>query len=291
MVKTTIRGLWLAAVVVALAGCAGTVGDGEADGELLTGAEETGVLTQELASGVPIGSTLQTTAALNLRTGPSTSYAVRLVIPKGAKVTTVNRSTPVGGWYNIKYNGVIGWSYGGYLILVSQPSGSGSSSGSSTSSARDAAVARAKSGVGFSYWWGHARWLPGGLSSSTRGSCTGSCPSCSHSGSYGADCSGYVGKVWQVPSWNSDPRIDQHPYSTANFVGSNELWRTVSRSSVKKGDAFVYHSNGAGHIFLYESGDGWGSMWAYEAKGCSYGIVHNLRTASSAYKAIARAGY
>jgi hypothetical protein len=74
-------------------------------------------------------------------------------------------------------------------------------------------------------------------------------------------------------------------------VGSNELWRTVSRSSVKKGDAFVYHSNGAGHIFLYESGDGWGSMWAYEAKGCSYGIVHNLRTASSAYKAIARAGY
>jgi hypothetical protein len=94
-----------------------------------------------------------------------------------------------------------------------------------------------------------------------------------------------------VPSWNSDPRYDAHPYSTVNFVGSNSLWRTVSRGSARKGDAFVYNSNGAGHIFLFESGDGWGSMWAYGAKGCSYGIVHNLRTASSSYKAIARAWY
>jgi hypothetical protein len=95
-----------------------------------------------------------------------------------------------------------------------------------------------------------------------------------------------VGKIWRVPSSNSDVTVDQHPYSTANFVADTSLWRTVSRGSVSKGDALVYNSGGAGHIFLYESGDGWGSMWAYEAKGCSYGIVHNLRTASSAYKAI-----
>lgn len=285
---TTMRTMWLLGALVALAGCAGTAGDTAVDSDLMLGEEETGVLSQELSSGVAVGSTLQTTGNLNLRTGASTSYRVRLVIPKGARVTTVNRSTPVGGWYNIKYNGVVGWSYGGYLKLISQPGG-GSSGGSS--SARDAAVSRAKGGVGFSYWWGHGRWAPGGLSSSTRGTCTGSCPNCRHGGSYGADCSGYVGKIWQVPSWNSDPRVDQHPYSTINFVGSNPLWRTVSRSSARKGDAFTYNSNGAGHIFLFESGDGWGSMWAYEARGCSYGIVHNLRTASSAYKAIARAGY
>jgi len=65
----------------------------------------------------------------------------------------------------------------------------------------------------------------------------------------------------------------------------------VSRSAVKPGDALVYRLDGAGHIFLYESGDGWGSMWAYEAKGCATGIVHNLRTADSSYKAIARTGY
>jgi uncharacterized protein YraI len=285
---TTMRAMWLMGALVAVAGCAGTAGDTPVDSDLMLGEEETGTLSQELSSGVAIGSTLQTTGNLNLRTGAGTSYRVRLVIPKGAKVTTVNRSTPVGGWYNIKYNGVTGWSYGGYLKLVSQPS-SGSSGGST--SARDAAVSRAKSGVGFSYWWGHGRWAPGGLSSSTRGTCTGSCPNCRHGGSYGADCSGYVGKIWQVPSWNSDPRVDQHPYSTINFVGSNSLWRTVSRGSIRKGDAMVYNSNGAGHIFLFESGDGWGSMWAYEAKGCSYGIVRNLRTASSSYKAIARAGY
>lgn len=286
--KNTISTVGLSAAL-ALAGCAGTAGDTAVDSDILQGAEESGTLSQELSSGVALGSTLKTTAALNLRTGAGMGYRVRLVIPKGAHVTTVNRTTPVGGWYNIKYNGVIGWSYGSYLTLVSQPSSGGPSSGST--SARDAAVSRAKSGVGFSYWWGHGRWVPGGLSSSTKGYCSGSCPNCRHSGSYGADCSGYVGKIWQVPSSNSNPQIDQHPYSTVSFVGSNSQWRTVSRSSVRKGDALVYNQNGAGHIFLFESGDGWGSMWAYEARGCSYGIVHNLRTASSSYKAIARAGY
>jgi hypothetical protein len=147
-------------------------------------------------------------------------------------------------------------------------------------------VQRAQSGVGFSYWWGHGRWIPGGLSSSNKGVCTGSCPNCSHTGGYGADCSGYVGKIWQVGANGSDPTVDGHPYSTSTFVGSSSSWSTVARGNALKGDALVYNQNGAGHIFLYESGDGWGSMWAYEAKGCSYGIVHDLRTASSAYKAI-----
>ena len=82
-----------------------------------------------------------------------------------------------------------------------------------------------------------------------------------------------------------------HPYGTIHFIGSNSQWSTVSRANAKKGDAFVYNTNGAGHIFLYESGDAWGSLWAYEARGCSYGIVHNLRTVTSAYKVIRRAGY
>jgi hypothetical protein len=59
---------------------------------------------------------------------------------------------------------------------------------------------------------------------------------------------------------------------------------------VLRGDALVYRSGSGGHIFIYESGDGWGSMWTYEARGCSYGIVHNLRTAGSTYKAIRRSG-
>ena len=167
----------------------------------------------------------------------------------------------------------------------------GSGGGTTGSTKQDQAIARAKSAMGFSYWWGHGRFRPEGPTSSNKGSCSGSCPSCSHSGSYGGDCSGLVGKVWQVPSSNSDLTVDSHPYSTVSFNGSNSQWSTVSRSNLKKADAMVYNSNGAGHIFIYESGDGWGSMYAYECKGCSAGCLHNLRTASSSYKAIRRAGY
>lgn len=285
--------LTVLAAAVAMMGCAtGTAGDTAAEGDVLTSAEEYGTLSSELSSGVALGSTLRTTSNLNLRTSASLSAQVRLVIPSGATVTTVNVSQPSGGWYNVKYNGVTGWSYGAYLNLVSQPStGGGGGTPAPSSSGRDGAIARAQGGVGFSYWWGHGRWVNGGATSSNKGVCTGSCPNCSHSGSYGADCSGYVAKIWQIPSSNADLSVDAHPYSTATFIGSNSQWSTVSRSNVIKGDAFVYNTNGAGHIFLYESGDAWGNLWAYEARGCSYGIVHNLRSVTSAYKVIRRAGY
>lgn len=235
-----------------------------------------------------VGTSLETVADLNLRTGPSTSYKVLTVMSGGSSVKTVEKD-PSNSFYKVDFLGTVGWAHGGYMRVGSSPSNPPPAP--STGSKVDAAIARATAGVGFSYWWGHARWLPGGPSSSTRGSCSGSCPSCSHSGSYGADCSGYVGKIWQVPSDNNDLTHDWHPYSTATFVGSSSLWSTVSRSSLRKADALVYNSGGAGHIVLYESGDGWGSMWAYECKGCAAGCVKNLRTASSAYKGIRRAGY
>ncbi len=291
---TVSKGMWMVAALV-FSGCAGTIDDTATDSDVMLGAEdEVGTISSELSSGVPIGSKLKTTSALNLRTGAGTGYRVRLVVPKGAQVVTINRTTPSGGWYNVKYNGITGWSYGSYLNLVSSGGGGGGSSsggGSIASNDRNGAILRAKSGVGFSYYWGHGSWIPNGATSGTRGSCTGSCPSCRHSGRYGADCSGYIGKIWEVPSSNSTLTSDSHPYSTVSFKAGNSQWNTVSRSSVARADAMVYNSNGAGHIFLYESGDGWGSMWAYEAKGCSYGIVHNIRTTSSAYKAIRRVGY
>ncbi|MFT3842035.1 MAG: SH3 domain-containing protein [Myxococcaceae bacterium] len=272
----------------ALVACTGTVGNTGIDNNPLTGAPEDAASSGSALSGsYAVGSTLKTTANLNLRTGPSTSNSIRLVIPDGAHVTTV-AAAPSNGWYNIKYNGTVGWSSGAYLAYVSAPPNTGGST--ITSADRGGAILRAKSGVGFSYWWGHGAWDPAGVASSSAGACYGGCPSCTHSGTHGADCSGYVGKIWQVTS-NHSLSVDQHPYSTASFVHDTSLWKTVSRSSLIKADALVYNSNGAGHIFLYESGDGWGSMWTYEAKGCSYGILHDLRTASSAYHGIRRAGY
>jgi len=237
-------------------------------------------------AGVPIGTTLYALVDANLRKGPSATDGVLHVIPKADAVVTVNRTTPDNGFLNVKHGGVEGWALASQLGMKKP-----AADPPPQPSPRDVAFTRAKAGVGFSYWWGHGRWLPGGPTSPTAGSCSGNCPSCTHSGGYGADCSGYVGKIWQVPSSNSDLTVDQHPYSTASFVGSSTLWKTVDRGSLIGADALVYNTNGAGHIFLYEKGDGWGSMWAYEAKGCSYGIVHNLRTATSAYKGIRHEGW
>ena len=139
----------------------------------------------------------------------------------------------------------------------------------------------AKAVVGYSYWWGHGRYR---MDNKDHGSCKGNCsscgcPSCTHSGGYGADCSGFVGKAWQVPG-PIPVTTDAHPYSTWSFMGSSSNWTPVAKGSAKMADAFVYNNGSAGHIFLYEKGDPYGSVWAYECKGCSYGCVHDLRSTS-----------
>ncbi len=169
------------------------------------------------------------------------------------------------------------------------PAGGGGTTG--LDPAIQAAMDRAESGVGFSYWWGHGAFLPQGPDASTQGSCSGSCPSCSHSGQYGGDCSGYVAKVWQVPSSNSDLGSDSHPYSTIDFNKDATNWSTIDQGSLETGDAMVYNNGSAGHIFIFDHGDPWGSMYAYECKGCSYGCTAGMRTVSSSYHAIRKTGF
>ena len=202
------------------------------------------------------------------------------VVSTGDKVT-VQEAAPQNGYYKVKYGSTVGWSSGKYYT-----EGGGSQPPSGNSKV-DAAMARAKSGVGFSYWWGHGRWRSEGPTSSTKGSCSGSCPSCSHSGSYGADCSGYVAKIWG-PDRTTTSR-DSHNYNTATSTATPALKRW--RGSLKMADAMVYRSGGSGHIFLYEKGDGWGSMYAYECKGCAAGCIKGFRTATSSYHGIRRTGF
>ncbi|MFL5759629.1 MAG: SH3 domain-containing protein [Thermomicrobiales bacterium] len=54
-----------------------------------------------------------TTAALNLRTGPSLDHEILLVIPEGAAVDVSGSSS--GGFYPVVYQGTDGWSHGDYL--------------------------------------------------------------------------------------------------------------------------------------------------------------------------------
>ncbi len=56
-----------------------------------------------------------TASALNLRTGPSTSYTILGQMPNGATVTILQG--PSNGWYNVTYNGTTGWCFGDYLAF------------------------------------------------------------------------------------------------------------------------------------------------------------------------------
>lgn len=218
-------------------------------------------------------------SALNQRSGPGTGYSVLRSMPSGSSVRILAVS---GSWFKNDWSGKVGWSYGGYLCEIAPPS---SGTGFTTSLSRNGIIQNGKAAVGFSYWWGGAAFANGGA----HGACYGSCGDCTHSGSYGGDCSGFAGKAWMLP--NALPMSsNKHPYSTYHFYNQSNYWYNVARSNAYKGDALVYRSSSGGHIVIFESGDGWGSMWTYEARGCSYGIVHNSRTCSSSYKAIRRDG-
>lgn len=141
---------------------------------------------------------------------------------------------------------------------------------------------------GFSYFWGGSAWSPG---ATDKGVCTPTatdgCPSCTHTGAWGADCSGFLAKAWQIPA-PIGLDVVSHPYSTQNFVNDTTWWTPISRDVVVKGDALGHYDNGAGHIFLFEKGDAWGDMWAWECKGCAYGCTYDLRSATSNYIAVRR---
>jgi cell wall-associated NlpC family hydrolase len=222
--------------------------------------------------------------ALNQRSGPGSTYTILKVLPSGS---TTKILAAQNGWYQHDWNGSVGWSSGTYLCPVTQgePTQEPGNGLDSTTISRDSFISIASAAVGFSYWWGGGRLATG----APLGSCSGSCPSCSHSGSYGADCSGFIGKAWLLPA-ALPMDSNEHPYSTETFNSSSSLWSTVSRSSLQRGDALVYRSGSSGHILMYDKDDPWGSFWSYEARGCSYGVVHNIRTAGSSYKGIRRTG-
>src|SRR5581483_4656145 len=138
-------------LVLVLAGCGGNITPGD-DGESDSQDTTTDVVTESAVVGKQ--ATVTATDGLNLRTGPSTSDSVILVMPHGATVSVVGYSA---GWYKVTYSGHTGWCSGLYLSDVAGPGGS-----SGGSSAVDHAIARAQSGVGFSYHWGAGCWSPGG---------------------------------------------------------------------------------------------------------------------------------
>ena len=150
---------------------------------------------------------------------------------------------------------------------------------------RQGAIEICRAAVGYSYWWGGAAFQNG----AERGACSTTssdgCPDCVHSGAHGADCSGLISKCWQLTEALPMER-DLSPYSTAEYINPGKYWDIIDRADAKAGDALVYRSNGKGHIVLVEKSDAWGQLWVYEARGCRFGIVHDLRSFGEEYKAI-----
>jgi MYXO-CTERM domain-containing protein len=152
---------------------------------------------------------------------------------------------------------------------------------------RDDIICRAASAVGFSYHWGGACWCASGCSpnwSCSPGSCSGNCGNCTHSGTYGADCSGLAAHTWQVPNAIAVTHCDHGPYGASAFSVNGTYWDVISRSALQHGDTLACSH----HVVIFQQGDPWGSLRTYEARGCSYGIVHNWRTCTSDYHAARR---
>jgi hypothetical protein len=297
-VKTNHRSTSAARVLVL--SIATALGACSAEGELIadlepveaddiSGVAETG---DEITATYPAGTAARTNASLNLRSSASTRGRVITVMPSGSRVTLVT-GRPQGGWYQVTFNGDSGWAFGNYLVASGSTGGTPPPSGPTTDPGTadfTGQRARALASRRFSYWWGFAKLDMRGPDVVGAGSCSGSCPSCSHSGSYGADCSGFVSKVWQVPSWNAMDRYTGNQYTTDSFrntTGSG-AWSQISRGSARPGDALVYRSGGRGHIVWIMSGDPFGSPEVIEARGCSFGIVHNNRSFGSEYVGVRR---
>jgi uncharacterized protein YraI len=71
-----------------------------------------------------------TTSSLNLRSGPSTSQHVRLVMPAGATVEIIGG--PRRGFYKVVYKGRPGWAHGDYLDFSGGGDSGGGGGGSTT---------------------------------------------------------------------------------------------------------------------------------------------------------------
>lgn len=130
-----ISSLGLALVTTLSFGLGGCGKADEPESTELVGADEEVESTADALTGSrPVGSTLQTNANLNLRSGPSTNDQILLTMPRGSTVSVVT-SQPSGAWYQVKYGSRTGWAHGNYLFAPNATdTGSGDNNGGGTSS-------------------------------------------------------------------------------------------------------------------------------------------------------------
>jgi len=221
----TLLKLTLAASLVLAAACTSSTGFDQ-------GVDETAALSDELSGGLPVGTTLVTTASLNLRSGASTSKSILDVMPPGSTVKTLDAS-PVNGFYHVSYGGSTGYAYGAYLTKASNNGGGGGGGGSAGDP-----VTRALTWVN-----AHTPYC-GGTNGGHDYICGGTC-SRPHEpwDNYRSDCSGLVSYAWGLPA-PGHTTGDFAPYDTS-------VSTTIPGASLQAGDAVNVDEGGNHHVMLF----------------------------------------
>jgi hypothetical protein len=141
---------------------------------------------------------------------------------------------------------------------------------------REQIVQLARSGMGHGYKWGGSTWTTDG---SRMGKCVkdppdgDGCPRCTFpEGKVGADCAGFVGKVWQL---TRPTPVDEHfrPYSASHYFEDETEWKEIDFNNLKQGDAVARSS----HTVIFNEIGADGKLKTWEAMGCEWNMKEGSR--------------
>ncbi len=181
---------------------------------------------------------------LNVRKGPSTSYAKVTTLAKGTKVTVVSTSN---GWSKITSGTVSGYVDSSYLTSKKPSSGSSSNEvvNDSTSTSASKVISYAKKFLGKPYVWGAQ-------------------------GPNGFDCSGFTYYVFKNSAGITLPRTSSM---------QSKFGKYVSKSELRAGDLIFFDTvgpnNGAvTHVGIYIGG----GQFIHAASGQGKVVINNLNS-------------
>ncbi len=297
-VRNRVCNAWLLAALVQ--GCAAETSlDGLSEGEL--GADPAGSASALVEGDQTVNAVLRTTILPPSLGAPMYQWAagdapILRDIPPFA-VVTVAASSPRNGFYQVVHAGTWGWIPGAALTLWHEPQ-------AGLTDERSSALALARTGLGFSYWWSNAHWDRAGATifpADNIGECTGVCGNCTHLPTgpveYGADCSGFVSTVWGYPDQDPATNPANNGFATRAYsVDRAGRWATVALADAIPGDAVVQYDpvDRTGHIFLVAGArNGRGTVVTYECMGCRQGCRAHARPLVDLadWHAIRRAGW
>ena len=184
-----------------------------------------------------------TSAGLNLRKGPSTTYSTIQKLSKGSKVTVISSSN---GWSKVKYKNLTGYVSSSYLSSKKTSStSSATTSNSSQSTSSSKVISYAKKFLGKPYLWGAQ-------------------------GPNGFDCSGFTYYVYKNSAGKTLPRTSsaQSKYGTY-----------VSKSNLKPGDLLYFDTVGANNGVVTHCGIYIGNnQFIHAASGQGKVVINNLNS-------------